>query len=109
MTVQGKYAKEKVQHCAVERLPTRVVEENFPEYPEFNALAYSLDVFIPFFALHQESHWYPQVQKGDGFLMFYFLRFWFWLEVAAGWLLTSLAVLSITGLLRPRQSSGDKE
>ena len=109
VTVQGKYAKEKVQHCAVERLPTRVVEENFPEYPEFNALAYSLDVFIPFFALHQESHWYPQVQKGDGFLMFYFLRFWFWLEVAAGWLLTSLAVLSITGLLRPRQSSGDKE
>ena len=109
VTVQDKYAKEKVEHCAVERLPTRVVEENFPEYPEFNALAYSLDVFIPFFALHQESHWYPQVQKGDGFWLFYFLRFWFWLEVIAGWLLTSLAVLSITGLLRPRQSSGDKE
>lgn len=87
--------------------PTEVVECLFPEYPRFQALAYSVDVFIPFFALHQEPYWYPHPPKGEPICWWFVI--WYWFEIAAGWVLTSLLVLSSTGLLRPRQSSGDKE
>ena len=80
----------------------------FPEYPQFNALVYSLDVFIPFFALHQEPYWYPLPQESDIYAERWLFVIWHWFEIAAGWLLTSLFVLSVTGLLRPRQTSGDK-
>lgn len=92
--------------CSDDTRPTRVVAEKFPAYPRFHALAYSADVFFPFFALHQESHWYPRPPETgtDSFLVW-----WYWFEIIAGWILTSLFVLSATGLLRPRQSSGGKE
>ena len=87
--------------------PKAIVAELFPEYPEFNALLYSVDVFIPFFALHQEPYWYPKPSREDPFWIRYLL-IWYWIEIAAGWVLTSLLLLSITGLLRPRQESAGK-
>ena len=94
--------------CPLERRPTKVVLRLFPDYPEFNALVYSADVFIPFFALHQESYWYPNPSDADREILFRALLLWYWLEIIAGWILTSLFLLSATGLLRPRQSSGEK-
>ena len=94
--------------CPSERRPTKVVLRLFPDYPEFNALVYSADVFIPFFALHQESYWYPNPSDADREILFRTLLLWYWLEIIAGWILTSLFLLSATGLLRPRQSSGEK-
>ena len=145
--------------------PTDVVPEIFPGYAEFTPLAYSLDVFIPFFILQQESAWIPASGDSDnvwkpsimlalaivtlmifafaaewiqrrcegprgracayaGILGVFFaiccyfsnwlfgdwwwLTVWYWLEIIAGWILTSLFLLSVTGLLRPRQSSGEK-
>ena len=149
------------------------------EYPEFNPLMFSLDVFIPFFALHQEPFWAPASSDNDNFLILLFLltlflillgivmfftwlfrhwrrvredgasaaaagmavvsleiaiaaaagvahvlfgaesilwladwrwlTVWYWFEIAAGWILTSLFLLSATGLLRPRESSGDRD
>ena len=89
--------------------PTKVVARMFPDYPEFNALVYSADVFIPFFALHQEPYWYPKPHEMDRGFILWFLPLWYWLEIIAGWVLTSLFLLSVTGLLRPRQSSGEKD
>lgn len=86
--------------------PTKVVECLFPEYPPFNALLFSVDVFIPFFALHQEQYWYPLPIETDGFFGRWMFVIWHWIEIVAGWIFTSLLVLSITGLLRPRLSSG---
>ena len=94
--------------CPPEKRPTELVKRLFPDYPEFNALVYSADVFIPFFALHQEPYWYPKPREMDGWFFRWFMPFWYWLEIGAGWVLTSLFLLSITGLLRPRQSSGEK-
>ena len=94
--------------CTPEKRPTELVKRLFPDYPEFNALAYSADVFIPFFALHQEPYWYPNPSGSDREILLLILPFWYWLEIGAGWVLTSLFLLSITGLLRPRQSSGEK-
>ena len=94
--------------CPPEKRPTKLVKRLFPDYPEFNALVYSADVFIPFFALHQEPYWYPNPSGSDREILLLILPFWYWLEIGAGWVLTSLFLLSITGLLRPRQSSGEK-
>ena len=94
--------------CPPERRPTAVVKRLFPDYPEFNALVYSADVFIPFFALHQEPYWYPNPSDADREVLLRILPLWYWLEIGAGWILTSLFLLSVTGVLRPRQSSGEK-
>ena len=95
--------------CPPERRPTNVVQCLFPDYPEFNALVYSVDVFIPFFALHQEPYWYPNPSDADQEILLRILLVWYWLEIIAGWILTSLFLLSVTGLLRPRQSSGERD
>ena len=88
--------------------PTSVTKRLFPDYPEFNAFVYSLDVFIPVFALHQEPNWHPGPCLNRD-LTLRFLSWWHWLEIIAGWILTSLLLLSVTGLLRPRQSSGERD
>ena len=95
--------------CSEAKRPTEAVACLFPEYPEFHPLVYSADVFIPFFALHQEPYWYPNPSDDDRDLSMRFLLWWYWIEIMAGWLLTSLFLLSVTGLLRPRQSSGGKD
>ena len=153
--------------------PIKAVANEFWEYPKFNPLAFSADVFIPVFALHQEPFWYPITESANvwvwltentpkhlgsvvimtflcwlmlvslaegffvgtrkawvgemmtrrwcpymlrGVVVWYFYemglaspKHWYWLEIGFGWILTSLFLLSITGLLRPRQSSGGKD
>ncbi len=91
--------------CASKKRPTEVVKCLIPEYPRFYSLTYSLDVFIPFFALHQEQYWYPQPSANAHVLWRVLLPIWYWIEIIAGWVFTSLLVLTITGLLKPRQSS----
>ena len=92
------------KECEDIKRPTDAVACMVQEYPRFNSFFYSLDVFIPFFALHQEQYWYPQ-PKDDNYIARFLLAVWYWMEIIFGWLLTSLLVLSITGLLRPRHSS----
>ena len=48
--------------------PTDIVPKLFPGYVEFTPLAYSLDVFIPFFILQQESTWLPDSGGPDNVL-----------------------------------------
>ena len=84
-----------------------------PEYPAFNPLVFSLDVFTPSAVFHQEDSWGPRSGGGDwkdfDFDILWLLTLWYWLEVAMGWILTSILLLSVTGLLRPRQSSGERD
>lgn len=101
--------------------PIDAAKEAIPDYPGFNALLYSADVFIPVFSLHQETFWAPHpgshdflqlkwlVQQGKDFDCWWLLFIWYWIEIVAGWILTSLLILSLTGLLRPRQASGEKD
>ena len=91
-------------------LPTQAVK---PEYPAFNPLLFSLDVFTPSAVFHQEDSWGPRSGGGEwtdlDVDILWFLTLWYWLEVAMGWILTSMLLLSVTGLLRPRQSSSEKD
>jgi len=67
-----------------------------PDYPRFQALAYSLDAFLPIVDLHQESFWLPDASKPFGALV----RLYLWIHIAAGWLLSTLFVSGVTGLVR---------
>ncbi len=97
--------------------PTKVVEfvssaegatpHLSPEYPKFNAIVYSLDVFAPLTYLHQANYWVPNPAKGTRIpLLFWWpragelLRLYLWLHVAAGWTLTFLLVAGLSGLVQ---------
>ena len=84
-----------------------------PEYPAFNPLMFSLDVFTPSAVFHQEDSWGPRSGGGDwkdfDVDILWLLTLWYWVEVAMGWILTSMLLLSVTGLLRPRQSTGERD
>jgi hypothetical protein len=75
--------------------------------PEFQSLAYSLDVFVPILDLAQGSSWIPDASKGrtlvpgptgdlrtGGLLLVAY-----WLEVAIGWCVSSVLAGTITARL----------
>jgi len=71
---------------------------------------YSLDTFLPIVDLHQEGRWLPNRGGSDVVTIFWPDRYlftwgdllcvWFWIEIGAGWLLTTLALAGLTGLIR---------
>lgn len=77
-----------------------------PDYPRFNALIYSLDVFTPLTYLHQADYWMPNPARGPrlgwgtgGFYLSEILRIYYWFHIIAGWTLTSLFVAGLSGLV----------
>ena len=76
---------------------------------EFNPLAYSFDAFVPLVDLHQESCWLP-----DATLEFQYsiskdfavtirgshLRIYLWIHIVAGWILITLLIVGLTGLVK---------
>jgi len=77
-------------------------------YPRFNSFIYSLETFVPLLKLWMSDYWAPNSTRqkrlkiwnrelpirGRG------LRVYLWLHVAAGWILTSLWIGGLTGLLK---------
>lgn len=77
------------------------------DYPRFNSFAYSLEAFIPFVNLGQNSSWQPNASRGTviglGRIKFSsgtLLRVYMWVHVIAGWILTTLWLGSFTGLVK---------
>jgi len=62
------------------------------EYPAFRPLAYSADAFLPLVNLHQETYWTPK----HWFVKSVYLPF----HIISGWVVTTLAAVSFTGLVR---------
>jgi hypothetical protein len=77
-------------------------------YPRFNAFVYSLETFVPFLKLWMSGYWAPnatrlnclKVLKRQLPITGRRLRFYLWVHVAAGWVLTTLWVGGLTGLLK---------
>lgn len=72
-------------------------------HPSFNAIAYSLDMFVPILNLQQKEAWRVNDRArcttwpaDCGF----WLRVYLWFHIAAGWVITTLAVAGFTGLIR---------
>ena len=84
--------------------PTEAAECLFPDYPKFDAFGFSADVFIPLFAWHQEPYWYPQPRADTNVVIRKLLLWWYWLQILAGWVLTSIFVLTVTGIMQRSQS-----
>ena len=92
------------------------------DYPNFNPFVYSLDMFVPLVDLRQAAYWLPSVGKSDEIkktsesistgvskdedkkeIMITgvgFLRLYMWLHILAGWILTSLLVVGLSGLVK---------
>lgn len=77
-------------------------------YPVFNAFVYSLESFVPLLKLDQSANWRPNANRRSEVSIFHrrvpysgrFLRGYLYFHIAAGWLLTSLWVGAITGLVK---------
>lgn len=89
--------------------PTQVIINDcakYPNYPKFNPLIYSLDVFVPIIDLRLKSAWQPNANNGeteDPILHLKagaWLRYYFWLHIFFGWVLTTLWVAGFSGLVR---------
>jgi hypothetical protein len=65
-------------------------------YPSFSPVIYSVDAFLPIVDLHQESHWLPKSDDAGATYIWIYL----WFHIMMGWLLTTLVVASIGGVVR---------
>ena len=88
--------------------PENQPPEATKSYEELHPLLYSLDAFLPFVNLHQEHYWWPDATvTGECRLLGRSirirgrtLRYYLWLQIVAGWLLSAIFIAGITGLLR---------
>ena len=85
-----------------------------PTYPRFNAIVYSLDVFLPFVDLNQVCYWIPgekpsKPRKSRNCLMHigrYSLKWsavlhcYLWFQTLAGWTLCTLLAAAVTGIVQ---------
>ena len=57
---------------------------------------YSIDVFLPIVDFYQEGAWRPDTAAFWGQLVRYYL----WLHITLGWVLTTLWVAGLSGLVK---------
>ena len=75
-------------------------------YPKFNAFIYSLETFVPLVKLGMDDRWAPNANRGDLLPIMSFarsgalLRGYLWFHIIAGWVLTTLWVGGLTGLVK---------
>lgn len=73
-------------------------------YPRLHAFMYSLDTFTPLISLDQAEFWLPNANAGRSisFLLFSvttgeLLRWYMWFHIIAGWILSTLLFVGLTG------------
>jgi len=67
------------------------------DYPTFSAWAYSIDAFVPFLDLVLEHYWIPNADAGWWGAL---LRIYLWIHIGVGWILSSLFLTGVTGIIR---------
>ena len=77
------------------------------DYAVFNPFAYSLESFIPLLRLDQSGNWQPNANRGEAVHLWrasitsgQLLRYYLWAHIILGWILTSLWVAAVTGLVK---------
>jgi sRNA-binding regulator protein Hfq len=69
-------------------------------YQRFTASVYSLENSLPFVNLSQKDHWTPDPNPRVSRWMPSLLRWFRWVQVLLGWLLATLFVAGVTGVVR---------
>ena len=85
-----------------------------PHYPVFNSFVYSLENFLPVVELHQDKYWRPNPRhqvpgkttregapRDPSSVPSRMLRWYLWLHILAGWMITPLLFAGLSGLVRP--------
>jgi hypothetical protein len=88
--------------------PENAPSSSEPDYEDLHPFLYSLDVFLPFVNLHQEHYWWPDSKNSGQCALFGYqfrlsgslVRYYLWLQVISGWLLSAILVAGLTGLMR---------
>jgi hypothetical protein len=77
------------------------------DYPVFNPFIYSLESFTPLLKLDQTTSWTPNANHGAQVRVWHWqlttggvLRWYLWFHIIAGWVLTTLWVGAVTGLVK---------
>jgi hypothetical protein len=75
--------------------------QNVPFYYQpFSSFIYSLETFLPFVDLHQAKYWLPARKPVPGRQAFAAFLLWYLrLQILSGWILSTLFVAGLTGLL----------
>ncbi|HEX3720664.1 MAG TPA: hypothetical protein VH595_22160 [Verrucomicrobiae bacterium] len=85
---------------------TELLEES---YPRFNGFVYSLETFVPLVKLGVGDYWRPNANRGPILITVRknvlltgggLLRLYYWIHLIAGWILTTLLVGALTGLIK---------
>jgi hypothetical protein len=101
--------KEWGRSSKVEATDSHVNYSTSKDYPRFNSFLYSLDMFVPVIDLHMKGYWLPNAnRRGDWCISEKlsipihgrFLRVWLWLQIISGWILISLFIAGLTGLVK---------
>jgi hypothetical protein len=92
------------------QISSRIVsgKRHFAEdYPVFNPTIYSIEAFIPLLRLEQTTSWEPNANRGHHISIGEFtvttgqlIRYYLWIHTISGWILTSLWIGAITGLVK---------
>lgn len=104
-TSENAYAKAPDGQVILEENGRQKISET---YPVFNAFVYSLESFVPLLKLDQSANWRPNANRRSEVSILHrrvpysggFLRGYLYFHIATGWLLTSLWVGAITGLVK---------
>ena len=73
-----------------------------PEYSEFSAIVYSMDVALPVVNLRQMDDWSPRVvdHEGKTITSGHLVRIWEWVQILLGWAFSLLFVSAIGGIIK---------
>lgn len=89
-----------------------------PDYQPMNSFVYSADAMLPIIEFHQERFWLPKrdpdpvrwaaIANTDRAMIFgwpfpdagRFLRWYLWFHIAAGWILSTLFVVGLSGIVK---------
>lgn len=84
---------------ADEKVVTSKERDKLQRYPEFNSMAYTLDIFVPFLDLQQDSRWIvappaANANHGGNWLQKFMRAYAFWWRVL-GWIFTTIIAIAI--------------
>ncbi|NEP39316.1 MAG: hypothetical protein F6K35_08650 [Okeania sp. SIO2H7] len=84
-----------------------MLSQSHPHQHQAVPIQRKLDTFIPIVDLHQQEFWLPNPKKGEEIPLILFkvkagrlLRWYLWIHIIFGWILTSLWVAGFSGLVR---------
>jgi hypothetical protein len=88
--------------------PTTEKDETNKNHPKFSAFMYSVDMFVPIINFYMRSYWLPNANRHSTLNIYFktyyisgaWLRIYLWLHIIVGWVISTLFVLGMAGLIK---------